>query len=729
MQNLEKRKILIVDDVPTNITVLTEILMSDYKMVCATNGADALKLAVSSVPDLILLDIMMPEMDGYEVCRQLKSDDRTQNIPVIFLTAKREEDDEVKGLELGAVDYISKPFSSVILKHKVRIHMELKLHRDNLEDIIRERTIEISKSHHKLHQEITERIQVQKALIEQRAYFLQLFQNSPQAIMIVEPDGKVVEVNKGFETIFGYAVTEIKGQYCKNLIVPEDMAAEDETFHQNILSGKIINKETFRLHKNGDLIPVAFLGYPAIVKDRIEGLFILYKDISERKRFEAQMLHQSFHDSLTGIPNRALLMERIGRSLERAKRRKEYQFAVLMIDLDNFKSINDSIGHLAGDKFLIQFSNQIKQCIRSTDTIARMGGDEFAVLLEEFRHPREIFKIARRIYNIGKSSFFIERNEIKISASIGMVIETKSYDIAENILRDADIAMYRVKETGKSSFRIFKKEMYKMTLESLKMQNDLSHAIFNNELVLYYQPIMSAAKEELIGFEALVRWRHPVRGMVGPNLFIPLAEETDLILPMGRFVIKEACRQLKDWHDNIPGANRLTMNVNISTKQFMDGELTDFIINTLEETGLDPKYLNLEITESLIIKNAKSVISKLSFLKSHGIKVVLDDFGTGYSSLSYIQDFQIDSIKIDRSFINDMDREGGSVEIVKMILALCRNLGLGVVAEGVERDTQLNILKELKCEKIQGFYFSKPVDQIKAADMIKTGFMNSDQRI
>jgi Amt family ammonium transporter len=261
------------------------------------------------------------------------------------------------------------------------------------------------------------------------------------------------------------------------------------------------------------------------------------------------------------------------------------------------------------------------------------------------------------------------------------------------------------------------------------MQNDLSHAIFNNELVLYYQPIMSAVKEELIGFEALIRWRHPVRGMVGPNLFIPLAEETDLILPMGRFVIKEACRQLKDWHDNIPGANRLTMNVNISTKQFMDGELTDFIINTLEETGLDPKYLNLEITESLIIKNAKSVISKLSFLKSHGIKVVLDDFGTGYSSLSYIQDFQIDSIKIDRSFINDMDREGGSVEIVKMILALCRNLGLGVVAEGVERDTQLNILKELKCEKIQGFYFSKPVDQIKAADMIKTGFMNSDQRI
>ena len=726
MNNFGKRKILIVDDVPTNITVLTEILMSDYKMLCATNGKDALKLAASSVPDLILLDIMMPDMDGYEVCRQLKSDDRTQNIPVIFLTAKKEEEDEVKGLELGAVDYISKPFSSVILKHKARIHMELKLHRDNLEEIIQERTIEISKSHHKLHQEITERIQVQKALIEQRAYFLQLFENSPQAIMIIEPDGKVVEVNKGFEKIFGYAVKEIKGQYCKNLIVPEEMVAEDETFHQNILSGKTISKETFRLRKNGELIPVAFLGYPAIVKDQIEGLFILYRDISERKKFEAQMLHQSFHDSLTGIPNRALLMERLSRSLERSKRRKEYQFAVLMIDLDNFKSINDSIGHMAGDKFLIQFSNQIKQCIRSTDTIARMGGDEFAVLLEEFNHPREIFKIARRIYNIGKSSFFIEKNEIKISASIGMVIKTKSYDLAENILRDADIALYRFKETGKSSFRIFKKEMYKRTLESLKMQSDLSHAISNNELVLHYQPIISVAKEELIGFEALVRWRHPVRGMVGPNLFIPLAEETDLILPLGRFVIKEACRQLKQWHDTIPGADRLTMNVNISTKQFMDGELTNFIIKTLEENNLAPGCLNLEITESLIIKNAKSMISKLSVLKNHGIKVVLDDFGTGYSSLSYIQDFQIDSIKIDRSFINDMDRDGGSVEIVKTILALCRNLGLGVVAEGVERRTQLDILKELNCGKIQGFYFSKPVDRNKAADIIKDGFTVSE---
>ncbi|HKK00477.1 MAG TPA: EAL domain-containing protein [Desulfotignum sp.] len=721
-----KRKILIVDDVPTNITVLTQILMSDYKMVCATNGQDALKLSASSCPDLILMDIMMPGMDGYAVCRQLKSQDTTRHIPVIFLTAKKEEEDEVKGLGLGAVDYISKPFSPVILKHKVRIHMELKLHRDNLEEIIKERTIEISKSHKKLHQEVTERIQVQKALIEQRAYFLHLFENSPQAIMILAPDGKVVEVNKGFEKIFGYAVDEIKGKYSKNLIVPEDMIAEDETFHKNILAGKTITKETFRSRKNGDLVPVTFLGYPAMVKNQIEGLFILYDDISERKKFEAQMLHQSFHDPLTGIPNRALLMERISRSLERCKRRRDYQFAVLMIDLDNFKSVNDSIGQLAGDKFLIQFSDQIRHCIRSTDTIARMGGDEFAVLLEEFKGPREVFKVAKRIFNVGKSSFFIERNEITISASIGVVIKTKSYDRAENILRDADIAMYRAKENGKSSFRVFKQKMHKMTLASIKMQNELRHAIFNNELVLFYQPIISVSEQQLLGFEALVRWHHPDKGMLGPNLFIPLAEETDLILPLGRFVIQEACRQLKQWHETIPGGENLTMNINVSTKQFMDGELTGFIIKTLEEHRLTPQYLNLEITESLITKNAKSMMSKLAVLKKHGINVLLDDFGTGYSSLSYIQDFQIDSIKIDRSFINDMDRDGGSIEIVKTILALCRNLGLGVVAEGIERKTQFNLLKELNCEKIQGFYFSKPVDKIKAAHLIKNGITISE---
>ncbi|WDP84328.1 MAG: GGDEF domain-containing protein [Desulfobacter sp.] len=273
-----------------------------------------------------------------------------------------------------------------------------------------------------------------------------------------------------------YSAIRLKGKYNKHLIVPEELIAEDQTFHQNILAGKTIQKETFRKTQKGALIPVSFLGYPAMVKNKIEGMFVLYEDISSRKKYEAQMLHQAFHDSLTGLPNRALFMERLNRALERSKRRKEYKFAVLVIDLDNFKFVNESIGHLAGDEFLNQFSDQVGQCIRSTDTIARMGGDEFAVLLEEFQAPKEIFKIVRRISKISQSRFFIERNEIRISSCIGVVFDTTTYTNAEDILRDADIAMYRAKETGKPRFRAFKKKMRKLTLESITMQNELRYA-------------------------------------------------------------------------------------------------------------------------------------------------------------------------------------------------------------------------------------------------------------
>lgn len=727
MNESNKKKILIVDDVPTNITILTEILMSDYKMMCATNGKDALKLAASSTPDLILLDIMMPELDGYEVCRKLKSDEATRAIPVIFLTAKSEEADEVKGLELGAADYISKPFSASILTHKVRIHIELKLHRDHLEEIINKRTMEISKAHQELHQEIAEKILAHQALIEQRAYFLQLFENSPNGILIVEPDGKIREANKGFEKIFGYAADEIRGTYSKNLIVPEDRISENEMLHKSILSGRTVTKETYRKGRNRELIPVSFLGYPALIRDKIEGIFVLYEDISYRKKFEVQMRYQSFHDSLTGIPNRALLMERLTRAIKRSKRRENYRFAVLMIDLDDFKSVNERLGQVSGDQFLTLFSDKVKRCIRSTDTIARMGGDEFAVLLEEFNNTREVVKIAKRITGVGRSGIFIERNEVRINTSIGIVWNTDTYEHAENILRDADIAMYRVKDTGKPPFRLFKNTMRKRALESIKIKSELTRAIENNEFILHFQPIISVNRQQLTGFEALVRWQHPEKGIIGPNQFIPFAEETDLIIPIGDFVITETCRQLKHWHDTIPGAEMLTMNINISTKQFMDSQLTGTILNAIKKNNLPPESLKLEITESLLIRNTTSMISKFSLLKEHGIRVVLDDFGTGYSSLSYIKDFQIDGIKIDRSFINDIDKNSGSAEIVKTILALCRNLGLKVVAEGVERKTQLNILKKLNCEKFQGFYFSKPLDRDRAGSMIQDQVKGSCQ--
>ncbi len=841
-----KHKILIVDDVPTNITVLTEILMSKYKMICATNGLDALKVVASSSPDLILLDIMMPDMDGYEVCRRLQDDANTKNIPVIFLTAKSEEEDETKGLEIGAVDYISKPFSPAILKNKIRIHLELKQHRDHLEELVRSRTLQITKSNEKLQQEIAERVRAQDALKEseeqyrivfentatataiiekdyrislvnsefesltkypreeienkmglgqfaskndpslmseydrileirselipracetelvdssgitkpiylslsalpgtecgvisiidlsslkiaqdaftkQRAYFLQLFESSPQAILFINTDGKIVEINKSFEDLFGYKVEEIKGQYNKHITVPEDLISEDEVFHRNILARKIISKETYRENKNGNLIPVSILGYPIEINDQVEGLFIIYTDISQRKDFEAQLQHQAFHDSLTGIPNRILLLERLERALERSRRREEYTFSVLMVDLDRFKAVNDSLGHLAGDQLLKKISSQIQDCIRATDTIARLGGDEFAILIEEFKDPKEVFQIAKRIQSVAEASYIIERNEVCISASIGIVLETKSYKTAENILRDADIAMYRAKESGKASFKVFNKKMHEVAVESLKIENELRRAIQKDELTLYYQPIMDIKGSTLLGFEALVRWIHPDKGVIVPDKFIPIAEETGLIIPLGHMVIKKACRQLKEWQKTYPKVEKLTMSVNISVKQFMQVDLTDYISKTLHENNLKPDCLKVEITESLLMKQTKSMIDKLNTMKDIGIEVVLDDFGTGYSSLSYIQQFPIDNIKIDRSFIKGLDSETeeDSREIVKTIINLSKSLGLGVVAEGVERESQLDLLQSLKCDSVQGFYFSKPVDKNAAAELIK----------
>ncbi len=716
---MQNPKILIVDDVPNNITILTEILKSDYKLVCATNGKDALKLSTTASPELILLDVMMPDIDGYEVCRRLKADPRTRDIPVLFLTAKNEEADETKGLELGAVDYISKPFSPVILKHKLRIHMDLKRHRDHLEEMVKERTQEIQKSHEELKREITEKIQAQDAFTQQRAYFVQLFENSPLAILLLDNEGKVIEVNSSFQRLFGHDSLQVKDHYNKYLVVPEDLMAEYETLFQNILLGKTITKETYRMHKNGNLIPVAFLGYPIIIKERVEGLFIVYEDITQRKTFEAQLLHQTFHDPLTGVPNRILLSERLNRALERSKRYQGYQFAVLMVDLDRFKSVNDSLGHLAGDSLLVEISKRIKECIRSTDTVARMGGDEFAILVEDFKNLREVFKIANRIHTVSQTPFIIERNEVSISASIGIVLETDSYTRADYILRDADIAMYRAKESGKARFKVFNKRMHEAAIESLQMENDLRNAIQKNEFILYYQPILSLINQRLIGFEALVRWNHPERGIVMPEKFIPLAEETGLIIPLGQIVIREACRQLKKWQQICPQAEDLAVSVNISVKQFLQSDLVNFIMKVLSENRLPASCLKLEITESLLVKEANIIIDKLVNIKNLGLKVALDDFGTGYSSLSYIQHFPIDNIKIDRTFIQKLDVESGSMEIVKTIISLAKNLGLDVVAEGVERKAQIEMLRSLQCDNVQGFYYSQPVDSDRAFDLIK----------
>lgn len=571
--------------------------------------------------------------------------------------------------------------------------------------------------------DLTERKQARAVISKQKAYFTKLFESSPQAIVMLDAEARVRAANLEFTNLFGFKNKEIQGKRNRDLVVPQDRQTEADAFNHAVLSGHAIQKESFRKHKTGRLIPVSILGYPIEIDGRIEGVFYIYEDISERKAFEAQLHQKAFYDYLTGIPNRILFMERLERAMERTKRRDDYGFALLLLDIDRFKWVNDSLGHLAGDDLLVQAAQRFSECIRSVDTVARLGGDEYALLIEETKSKREVIQIAKRLEDAAKTPFIIQGQVAHLSSSIGIVLKTKGYQKAEDILRDADIAMYRAKELGKARFKVFNRKMHKVVFERLKIENELRDAIDKEQLSLYYQPIVSVKNRRLDGFEALVRWNHPVDGVVSPIKFIPIAEEIGLILPLGRWVIQRACRDLASWRQLEPDAKHLKVSVNISAKQFLQRDLADFIDETLKQAGLPPNVLRVELTETVIMEHANTAVEQLRRLKTIGVTVAIDDFGTGYSSLSYLQRFPIDCLKIDKSFIEGLGLVDENTEIVKTVLSLAKNLGIGVVAEGVEEESQLAQLNALSCDNAQGYLFSKPVAEDGAMALIRKYFI------
>ncbi|MCP4118848.1 MAG: EAL domain-containing protein [Desulfobacteraceae bacterium] len=586
MEQTTKERILIVDDTPANIDVLGSMLMDHYEISVAVNGPMALEIADADLqPDLILLDIMMPGMDGYEVARQLKSTPATREIPIIFVTAKIEEEDEAFGFALGAVDYIRKPVSTSVTLARIKSQLELKQYRDNL-----------------------------TAMVEQ----------------------KIAEVT--------------------------------------------VSKQLLRNTEE------------------------------ERIRIAEELKIQAFHDALTGIPNRALLMERLNQAIELKRTTGKFDFSVLLLDLDRFKSINDSLGHQAGDKLLIAVTERIQACLRSMDTIARLGGDEFAILLPNTQSRDQVTTIASRIREAAETPFIIDGYEAHISASIGIVIDTGPYETGNQLIRDADLAMYHAKDTGKDCFKVFTPTLHDKAMESIILEKELRTAIENSHLELYYQPIMGVDSKGLEGFEALIRWNHPSHGLIMPDQFIPLAEETGLIIPMGEWIIKRACRQLKQWKHELSQDTCLTLSINVSIKQFLQENFVEFLHATVSNQGLSPREIKIELTESLLMAHTESAVKKLQTLREYGFALVLDDFGTGYSSLSYLQQFPIDTIKIDRSFISSLETREESVKIVKSIISLSKSLGMSVVAEGVEEEAQLKALGRLACDSAQGYLFAKPMD-------------------
>ncbi len=455
-----------------------------------------------------------------------------------------------------------------------------------------------------------------------------------------------------------------------------------------------------------------------------------YVDELERATNELQaskehFRHAAFHDALTDLPNRAFFTDYLKVAIARAKLQPDYQFAVLFLDLDRFKNINDSLGHTYGDQLIVAIADRLKRCLRQVDIVARLGGDEFAILLDGLHEPSDAIHCAEKIQKEISRPLTIEKSEAFTSASIGIALSTAGYERPEDVLRDADTAMYRAKESGKARHEVFDKLMYARAVSILNLENDLRRAIERQQFRLYYQPIVVLKTGEICGFEALVRWQHPEQGLISPAEFIPAAEETGLIVPLGQWVLEEACRQTREWQRQFSANPRLIVSVNLSGKQLSQGDLFERIQQILKTTELDPRCLKLEITESVVMDNPELAITILNKLHEFGIELSIDDFGTGYSSLSYLHRFPVNDLKIDRSFISGMGLGDENLEIVRTITVLARNLGMKVIAEGIETKEQLAQLRALSCELGQGYLFSEPVDAESLASFIQKDQQNS----
>ncbi len=549
-----------------------------------------------------------------------------------------------------------------------------------------------------------------------------MVESAHDAIIGKTLDGVITYWNPAATRQYGYSADEMIGRSVST-IIPADMPNELPRILESLRRGeRVENYETIRVRKNGERIHVSVTVSPIRdVHGRPIGGSAIARDISERIAVETQLRHGALHDSLTGLPNRVFFNARVAESLARMRRDHGYRFAVLFLDFDDFKVVNDSVGHSAGDQLLQRIAARLPGCVRPGDLIARLGGDEFTVLLEDLATPESVELAVSRVHACLGAPFDLGDRQVEVTASIGAALADISYERPEDLLRDADIAMYHAKRTGHGRLKVFDVAMRDWAHARFSMTTDLRRAVERGELTLAYQPIVDLASGKVRSFEALVRWQHPSRGLILPDDFIPLAEQTGLIVPIGAWVLDKACEQARRWQVEVPAAAGVSVSVNLSGKQISDARIVDEVRHALKRTGLSPRTLRLEITETVLLENGGSSAAQLNALRDLEVDLHVDDFGTGYSWLSYLPRFPLQAIKVDRSFVRRMGTRRTDVEIVRSIVDLATTLGLGVIAEGIETAGQRERLIAFGCELGQGFLFSKPVDADTTLALLERG--------
>jgi diguanylate cyclase (GGDEF)-like protein/PAS domain S-box-containing protein len=686
--------ILIVDDVPANLAVAVSYLEAhQFQVMVAQDGEEGIERARLVHPDLILLDVMMPGLDGVETCRRLKSYETTRDIPVIFMTALADTSNKIAGFAAGAVDYISKPFQIEELLVRIKTHLSLRSAQQRVE---------------------AQNTQLRASGIRYR----RLFETAKDGIFLLDSEsGRVTDVNASVVRMLGYGRDHfLNRKLCD--VLPFTAIPACRIGLAALQTSQAVAFDHWSLQaRDKSLVDVEFVGSTY----QVEGSRITQcnlRDITARKHAEARIHHMAMHDALTGLPNRVLLQDRLTQAIALA-RRNRHSIAVLMLDLDRFKHVNDSLGHLVGDRLLKEVSARIKACLRESDIVARLGGDEFVIALPSVSGHQDIEQAVHKVLTSLRHPFQMDDHEIQISASIGIGQYPADGESPGDLLRAADVAMYTAKSKGRSTHCFFTPELDVATQRRIALIGDLHNACARGEFLLHYQPQVSTVSGSIMGVEALLRWNHPIHGTISSAEFIPLLEETGLIVDVGNWVLKTACLQNVAWQKE--GLPPVRVSVNVSAHQFYRSDLVICVEEALRQSQMDPRWLDLELTESLTLDDSETTINIMHRLKSLGVALSLDDFGTGWSSLSCLRRFPLDRIKIDRSFIRDILSEPAAKAVVSSILDLAHNLGLSCIAEGVETEQQLEYMEMKKCPEIQGFLYSPALPASACAAFMRSG--------